>query len=74
MVIGETIGWKCPATELPKIRSVLSWSALFQMRRWQRPNETESLITVDELQRMLRHDAIDVIDTMRPLAGDVAHH
>ena len=23
---------------------------------------------------MLRHNAIDVIETMRPLAGDVAHH
>ena len=42
MVIGETIGWKCPATELPKTRSVLSWAALFQMKRWQRPNETDS--------------------------------
>jgi len=41
MVIGETIGWKCPATELPKTRSVLSWAALCQMRLLQRPNETE---------------------------------
>ena len=46
MVIGETIGWKCPATELPKTRSVLSWAALCQMSLWQRPNETESYITV----------------------------